>query len=249
MKTRVIFCFLCACSTVAWSQSAAWENASRQELVAAYRISYNWFINTPSYSFKLNYISYGDAVSKEPIENSEGYYKRVANNCVSEIIGIKTLQNANLKVVVDTADRLVTVTDPGNLSPAMTGQEELMALLDNARGLKKMKQSKSTRYHIDFKEGGQYEAYEFIVNDKGQGEGLTYYYQEQITRADGEGEDKEIKMKPRLEIRFSDYQVPAKYTESEFSERGILVHEKGKLNLTAAYRNFRLLDYRLQAKK
>lgn len=251
-RTISILAFICFCRFLAGAQSGSIEPATKQELVAAYQKACSWFINTPGYYFKLKYASYKDYVSKEPIESSEGYYKRAAGKYITEAMGIKTMQNSAMKVEIDTADKIITVTDPGNLSPAMASAEEMEALLDNIKALKKIKHLKSISYRIDFNKNDQYEAYEFTVSDKGMIERVSYYYTEQTERKDNGITNKkitEIKMKPRLEISFSGYQVPAKYIESEFSEESIFIKDRTKLKLTSMYKDFRILDYRLQTRK
>jgi len=252
MKMKSLLYLICMCSSFAYAQSAAWQVASKEEIAAAYQKSCAWFITTPSYSFKLKYTSYKDHVSKEQIESSEGYYKRVSNNYVTEAVGLKTVQNDNLKTVIDTADRIITVMTPGNLKPNIAGAEELEALLANARSLKKAKLAKGIKYHIDFSKNDQYDAYEFTISDQNFIEGLTYYYSEQVEKVYSEtspAKSTEIKMKPRLEINFFNYQVPAKYNEAEFSDQSIIARDKGKVSLTGAYKDYRLMDYRLQTKK
>ena len=229
-----------------------WEPASKQEIISAYQKSCEWFSNTSSYFFRLKYTSFKDAISNIPLESSEGYYKRVANNCITEAMGIKTIQNQSFRITVDTSDKLITIMDPGNLSPAITSLAEMETLLGNTKSLKKARHGKKILFRIEFYKNEQFEAYEFLVNEKGILESLTYYYSEQTEKVYSEkysGKPAEIKSKPRLEIRFFGHEIPARSVESEFTERTIIRNDKGKLSLVAAYRNYRILDYRLQTSK
>lgn len=251
LRTIALLYFVCLCSFSAWPQAGAWQTASSQEVAAAYSKAAAWFTATPSYFFKLKYTSFKNHHSNEQIESSEGYYKRVSNNYVTEAMGIKTLQNGHLKLIIDTIDRRITMMNPGKLNPGIDNTTELETLLAGAKTLKKATQAKNTRYRIDFNKNEQYEAYEFVINDKGVMTGLTYYYSEQIEKEDGDGRYKtpiDVKIKPRLEITFFDYQVPANYADAEFSGRDVLTNGKGKPNLTASYKDYRLLDYRSQTK-
>lgn len=250
MKRSFILFFVCNwCLTIS-GQAQSWEKASNQQVSGAYKKACNWLVNTPSYYFKLKYASYKDHLSKEQVECSTGYYKRVANSLATEAAGQRTIQNEKLKVIVDTADRVVTVMNPGNLSPVIASTEDLDLLLANAKNLRRMRLGKSERYRIDFNKNDQYEAYEFVVSDGGMLETLVYYYSEQVEKIYDENSERgrEVKMKPRLEITFSAYQVPAKHVAFEFSERSVLVQENGKISLTGEYKNYRLLDYRVSKK-
>jgi|GEM_PF-4208516 len=213
-------------------------------------------MNTPSYFFRINYTSYKDHVTKDYLESSDAYYKKVANNYCMEALGVKTVQNSKMKIIVDTANSTVTVMSPSSVSLTIADAEQLEAMLSSTKALKKIRTSKTTVcYHIDFNKNRLYEAYEFSVNDKGVLERLTFYYSEQEDtneQAEGAGNNEPAKganMKPRLEILFSGYQVPANYSKSDFEDSRVVVNEQGKIQLMGPYKHYRLLDYRLQSDK
>lgn len=251
---NIVLLFMCLCISMSYAQPAAWQTSSKQEIMQQYQDACNWLMNTPSYFFKLKYASYKDYVTKEIIESSEGYYKRVTSNYSMEALGIKTVQNSKMKVTIDTANKTVTLMSPASLSLTIADAEQLETMLTNTKALRKIKTSKtSVSYRLDFNKNSLYEAYEFSVNDKGILERLTFYYSEQDNTANEYGQEspekKGEKMKPRLEILFFGYEVPANYSKSEFEDSWVVVSEKGKVHLTGAYKNYRLLDYRLQSDK
>lgn len=252
LKTCKFILILSACQVSGLAQSRSWEPASNKEVAGAYQKAGAWFINTPSYAFKLRYASFKDAATSTQVESSEGYYKRVSGSYVTEAMGIKTIQNLKIKLIVDTVDKMITVMDLGTLSPGIATMEEMESLLSNTKSLKKSKQSKGIWYRIDFKKNSQFDAYEFLVNENGRLERLTYYYSEQVEKKDGDwrpGATEEVKIRPRLEISLFSYEVPAKYNESEFSEQTVLTGQKEKISLTGMYSDFRLLDYRIRTQK
>lgn len=245
----IFFVFISAIST---AQVGAWEVATKNEVISSYQKTWTWFTNTQNYAFKLKYTSYKDYVSKEIIESSEGYYKRLGNKYKTEAIGIKTVQNEKIRIIIDTLDKIITVLNPGKLNPALTVAKDLEVMLDNVKALKKRKIGKSTCYRIDFIKNELYEAYEFTINEKGLLESLVYYYSEQIEEDDGDGQyitPIKTKVKPRLEVLFTNYQAPIVIAESEFQEKSIVLNDKQKINLLDKYKAFQLKDYRYQEKK
>ena len=105
---------------------------------------------------------------------------------------------------------------------------------------------------MNFIKNELYEAYEYTINEKGLLESLIYYYSEQIEEDDGEGQylsPIKTKVKPRLEVLFSNYQAPVVIAESEFQEKLIVLNDKQKINLLDKYKTFQIKDYRYQAKK
>ena len=252
---NIVLFFMCLFSSISYAQPAVWQTSGKQEIMQQYKEACNWLMNTPSYFFRLKYTSYKDYVTKETLESSEGYYKRVTSNYSMEALGIKTVQNSKMKIAVDTANNTVTLMSPSSMSLTIADAEQLETMLTNTKALRKIKTSKtSVCYRLDFNKNSLYEAYEFSVNDKGILERLTFYYSEQDNNENAYGMESSekntgTKMKPRLEILFFGYQVPANYSKSEFEDACVVVNEKGKIHLTGAYKNYRLLDYRLQSDK
>lgn len=242
----LILCFLfpvCAFS----QEKGAWQPASTSEIVTAYQKMSDWFITTTSYSFHLKYTSYKNHISNEVIESSEGYYKRVGNNYKTEAIGIKTVQNAKVRIIIDTSDKIVTITNPGNLSPAGARTEEFAQLVEVAKALKKRTFGKGIAYRVDLKKNEMYDALEFIVSDKGIVEKLIYYYSERSEKdylESDEDSKTDLKIKPRLEVEFTAYQSPTKFTENEFTEKSIVINDNRKVALLDRYRAYQVKDYR-----
>lgn len=237
-------------STLLLSQNKSdWEKVDKNEVVNAYQKACNWFSNTSSYSFNMTYTSYKDHYSKEVIETSNGFYKRSTNKFKSEIMGIRTIQNSSVRVVVDSADKLIAITDPGSLTPTMAGTDQLLEMLSNVKALKKKKSNYDVTYKIDFSKNELFESYEFSVDNNGLLEKLIYYYSEQDDKDFGGDTDDghfpiTSKIKPRLEILFSKYQYPIKVSSNDFEIKGILLAENRKVTLNESYKSYSVKDYR-----
>lgn len=233
------------------SQTApAWQSASREEVVLAYKNACSWFINTPNYSFDIKYSSYKNHNGSELTEITSGYYKRSGKNYVSDAVGIKTIQNDRLRMIIDTSEKTIAISDPGTLSPSIQSSEELNKLLENVKSLRKRVVNKNLTYRIDFRKNEIYEAYEFSVSEKGRLEKLVYYYSEQTEKDyDDNNRPVETKIKPRLDILFFNYLVSSKTNESEFNDNSIVLAANSRVSLINKYKNYTLKDYRVQGKK
>lgn len=228
-----------------------WQNTTKEEVVAAYKKICDWFVSTTSYSFSLKYASYKDHFSSEIIESSTGFYKRSGKKYISNAVGIKTIQNDKNRIVVDSADKLIAITEPGTLSPTMQNPDELLKLLEKVKSLKKKNINLITTYKVQFLKNELYDAYEFSVNEKGLLTKLIYYYAEQTEREYGDGENEkpfDTKVKPRLEIDFLEYTSPLKIQDDEFNDRAILIAANNKVTTLDKYKNYQVKDYR-QPKK
>jgi len=106
-------------------------------------------------------------------------------------------------------------------------------------------------YRVDLKKNELYDAFEFTVNEKGLLETLVYFHSERVEKDYGDGEDQQpidVKVKPRLEIIFSDYQVSVKANESEFTEKSIAFHDNRMVSLPDKYKSYKVKDYRTDEK-
>jgi hypothetical protein len=233
------------------SQNAVWQPATREEVVDAYKSVWSWFVGNSSYEFRLRYASYKGHQSNEVLESSEGYYKRSGTKYKTECVGIKTIQNEKVKIIVDTADKMIALTNPGTLSLNMVEAADLIRLLDNVKALRKRAVRNSVQYRIEFRKNELYEAYEFTVNKDNMLDKLVYYYAEQTEKDYGDGDveaAREWKIKPRLEIDFSNYLVPSRTAANEFTDNSIILTEGKKVSLAGKYRSFVVKDYRFEKK-
>ncbi len=237
------------CNIFVAQTTSAWQIVSKEEIVSSYKNICNWFINTSNYAFDMKYTSYKGHSSSDIIENSNGYYKRSGKKYATEVVGIKTIQNEKARIIIDTNDQVIAISNPSSLSPNIQSSEDLIKLLENVKSLKKKNLGKLTTYRIEFKKNELYEAYEFSVNDKSLLEKLTYYYAEQTEKDYGDDFSKkpsETKMKPRLEIIFSNYQVPAIVKDSDFNDKSIVIASNNKVELLEKYKVYQLKDYRIK---
>jgi hypothetical protein len=227
--------------------TAAWQAASSTEIVQAYQKAYGWFSTTGNYAFKLKYTSYKNHSSDEVREVSEGYCKRLNNKHRTAALGTLLIQNENYKTTIDTVDKLIVISNAEKSIPVIADVKDMMALLKNTKALKKKTGTGNVSYRIEFNKNSLYEMYEFTVNNKGYLEKLVFYYSEQTEEQypnTGSPRPVEIKTKPRLEIAFSAYEVPAKITEADFVEKNIVMTDPKKIILLNNYKSYRVKDYR-----
>lgn len=250
MKSLLLLLFFTIQIKNLQAQHNDWQTATKQEIIASYQKTCAWFINTSNYNFKMKYTSYKDHVSNEVFETSNGYYKRSGNNFKSETVGIKMFQNSKARLIIDTADQAIVVLSPTGLKPVMTDEKELGELLEKTKSLKKKKVGKGICYRIEFNKNDLYEAFEFTVDEKNLFQALVYYYSEQTEENYDNPEVYKptlTKVKPRLEILFTNYLYPVQATDSEFQDK-LIVLQNNKVDLLGKYKNYQVKDYRLQSK-
>ena len=226
---------------------ANWQMSNTNEVAMAYQKAYTWFTGTGNYAFKLKYSSYKNHTSNEAREVSEGYCKKLNNKHRTEALGTLMIQDGYYKTLIDTVDKLIVISNAEKDAPVMADTKEMLVLLKNTKALKKKTGTNNTSYRIEFNKNAAYEAYEFTINTKGYLEKLVYYYNEQTEEHYANEESTtpvKIKTKPRLEIAFNAYEVPAKLTETDFMEKNIVMTDAKKIVLLNKYKSYQVKDYR-----
>lgn len=250
---RYLYVILVLASGAFKGQTSGWAPCSKEEISAAYHKVCAWMIREESYSFNLSYSSYRDYFTVKKEDASVGLYKRSQDNFYCEALGITTLQNGHIKITVDSAERIIALTDPGTLGNAVLMEPEtLVAYLANVKMIRKKEIGRTTLYRIDFRKNELFEAYEFQVKENGLLERLVYYYSERTEEEYPEEGGKpvtETKIKPRMEIEFSNYKSPVRFSNSAFSEKPFIDLSGGKTRSSATLKDYKIIDYRLKANK
>jgi len=224
------------------------QSTDRDQFVADYTKMWKWMSRSGNYSFHLDYRSYKDHHSKDPYETASGTYRKSGVNYFCDVLGVKTVQNAQMKITIDSVEKLIILTKPQSLNPGELNLQQINDLMDNAKGIVKSFFGKATVYRIDFNKNELYEAVEYRFSNEGMLLQITYLYAEQVDRDYNDNGDMiENHLKPRLDICFSDYKQ-VKDTGNEFSEKQFLTRNGDKLIASGKFRGYEIKDYRFNSK-
>jgi hypothetical protein len=242
MKTIVLNILLLS----ALSFYAQTQGSAREDFIKAYAKLWNKLTGMENYSFQLDYRSYKDHNEREPFETATGVYKKSGKNYMCNVLGIKTIQNSRMKITIDSAEKLIVLTAPQNISPAAMNLDQVRDLLDNAKSLTKKIVGKYTTYRIEFNKNELYQSMEYRFEAEGGLTQLSYYYAEQTDRDYNENGDMiDMRLMPRLDVCFSAYKQE-KSGEGEFAESNIVVQQNNKLIASGKYRGYEVKDYRFK---
>lgn len=244
----ILLSYICFSFTIMF-QTISWETSSKEELRAAYEKAITWFTNNSNCKVDINYFSYSDYATTKPYDHSTGFYKRNNENLHSSAMGITTIQNEKLSLVIDTVNQIIVIKNKSEFNKTPVDSKSLSDLLDNVKSLKKQNRNEGeTAYRLDFKPNELYSAFEFIINTKGQFTRIIYYYSREMQQ--DEENKNSLKGKPRMEINFSGYQTNTSFNyDKEFSEKIFLNEVAGKIVLNGNYKKYEMKDYRFEVKK
>lgn len=217
---------------------------SKEDMGKVFGKTNTWFRTTPVYSLAVTHASYEDYTTKTAVEKSSGYFKKEKNNYHSFLIGIHTIQNSQYKIVIDTTQKIIMVSNPDQLTWLAYTQEDYQAMLKNATATRMNKTGRYTFYRVELPEYNPVGAYEFLVDEKGLMREISWYYNREVKKDEN---DDASRVKPRMGISFSDYKEDISFNYADtFSEALYFEKKNNKLVLTEKYAAFKLLDQRIQ---
>ncbi len=226
----------------------SWEVATKEEFTAVYEKSTGWFSKNLNYKVNVKYASYSDHSLAVAYEQSTGYFKRSNDFIHSSVLGIITVQNEKVCIMLDSLNQFIVVNSKKEVQQTLFDPKTFSELLSKVKSIKKQKSEKGeTTYQLEFPTNGLYSKYEFQTNVQGLPSVMKYYYSKEMKK--DEKDENSLKGKPRLEVSFSGYQTNVNFVyEKEFSEKQFLKIENNKIVLNEKYRNFEVKDYRFAVK-
>lgn len=238
------FCFwLFAISLQA--QTAAWEEVSKESMAKVFEQMSNWFKNSTNYAVTITHASYENYSTSTPFEKSTGYFKKEGENYHSFLLSIHTIQNANYKIVLDTANKVMMVSNVDKSIWDAYTLDDYQYTLKTCTGIKMLKVNTDKRYRLTYGEGHPLERYEFLIASDGALKELVWYYSKAVPK--DEGNPNSEKVKPRLTIIFSSYKKwQPNLSENEFDEKKYFFIKGNKLFPVKKYQHFKLSDQRLR---
>lgn len=244
-ESLLFFLFVSFGSNDCYAQSMSWKISTKEEIASEFKKINEWYINNISYSIDITHNSYEDYKSKIPHETSKGIFVK-NNTCYhSFLLGIYTLQNENYKVVIDSMNLILLLSNPDRSFNNLVNIQDYLDGLLVCKTIKKSEPSLSERrIRLEFSTRSPIEAFELVYFPEGNIKEMTTYYAGKVKKEGAKQE--EIRKKPRLSLSFTNYNLNPKLTQDEFSEKKYLSVSKGKKPLLiGSYKKYKLSDQRI----
>lgn len=241
---RIIILFI-GIVALGFSFPSAWMNITSEEMLKFFEQQNKILRETVSYSVQVEHASYEDHATITPHENSVGYFKKDGSNYHSFLLGVHTIQNSKIKVVIDSSGKKIMVSDPDKSFEQNIFQEQNMQQITLWKSYKKRNENTGTAYRVEYKDGCALEAVEWLINQENILGKFTMYYSVFDWKENWKA--KPVKYRPRLEIKFLNFKkgVKFKYTE-EFDEKKYVSFDGKKYLPSKEFSEYRLFDARVK---
>lgn len=191
-----------------------------------------------NFSYQLKYESYTNKNSKTPLEVTSGFCYRFQKKLYQEYLGIRLIQDENLKIQIDSVSSLFVLESSDNKKNFEFRLSECTDLVKSAAQLTLLQNEAGTTLRIYPKDNREFMIIEIQIDFNGNLGGIIYHLNNQ--KANLENSNATIQ---RLEIKFLDwkeiFEMPSKYSISNFLKwdgKSYLPHSR--------FYNYEFIDFR-----
>jgi|GEM_PF-6485381 len=223
--------------------AGGWSKITRADFDKAMDNVETFFSTHQKYSFTVVHTSYKGYDASDAFDKMKGYFHRDGYNYHSMLVGIQTIQNNQIRVIVDTLNKSVMVT-----APVVWKKTEVMMInYETASSFvtsyKMMSTVNGTLYRVEFNDSlPRYTAYEVEVGKDNAIKTIVMYFKSSY-KVDQAHPNAPL-AHPKVRIDFEDYNEKAAFGKNEFDPSRYVTEQGGKYVLSSAYKGYRLTDGR-----
>jgi len=211
------------------------------------KVNKNCFSN--SFNADFTYFLYHDHATKLPVDQEKGYFKRFGNMYLSYNMGIYSIQNAKLKIVIDSVSKMVIIKNPDKYLEQAPGNEIISKILKASATVRFKKIDNVRYYFIDTDEKQNMASYIISIKPDDTIYELCIYYfndpNKYTAEYGGKITPESEKIKPAMKIVFNKFIKNSGLTSADFSERRILSFDGKNYRLASKSSEFILRDLRV----
>lgn len=230
----------------AFTGGEVWTGITVKEYDEAMKKAESFYNSKKKYSIKVTHATYKGHDAQVPYDQSTGYFHFDNGNYHSYLLRIHTIQADKYKVVVDSINKTIIVSDPDSKAAAELMQINYVNSAQYVVAYKSAKTELGTLYKLDFNTTPAYSAYTVTLGDDGQMKDFTVYYRKEYP-ADAK-DPASPKVKPKLKIAYSAFTEVSDFSAGEFDTGKYFTETKKQLNPAPAYAKWKLVDARLPRK-
>jgi hypothetical protein len=226
-----------------FTQGQGWSPASKEELKNCMASIDRKMKSMDHYQVSITHLSYEDHSSEIVHDRSVGFYRRDRKRYHSSMMGVNTIQNEYLRVVIDSTNKIISIGDPDASLEQQPSPELRDLAFDRCSSILKSEQkSNGKAFKMNFPDSYSLSSCQIAEDENSLLSEIVILYNRKVKNL----QHKEVR--PKLKIIFSNWKISGEFSENEFSESRYVVKNGSKYQLTGAYVHYKLLDQRFNIK-
>lgn len=222
-----------------------WKTIPTTELENAGKEISAYYTYAKLLSVDIVHQTYKGHTSAQPHDRSEGYFKADGNQYHSYLAGIHTIQNKQLKFVVDTAGKLIVLADARPLNVATELNASHLTAQKHIQACKKTTDKGLTLYRVEYKAPFEMEATELHLNLNHSIAAIHLYMRKALPLSNEKGA---ATAKPKASILYKNYNTKPVFAAGEFTHLPYFKLDGQKPVLTKKYSHYKIVDNRIDKK-
>ena len=193
------------------------------------------------FQVETEYLSYENGEKEIVHDRFNGYVKKDGIKLHNYNLGIHSIQNEDMKVVVDSSNELIALVQRDTSSFQIISAELKDVIYEKALSIKKRVVGDDVFYQMKYDKEFDITEYTIQFNKSGQVKMIDLTYSE--TTKNNANLDVNI----RVRILFTHWNLNPQFSKNDFSYKDYIVKNENKYYLTELYRDFELMDQRINA--
>ena len=166
-------------------------------------------------------------------------------NMYSNFLGIKTIQNKNYRIVIDSVDKTILIANPVNVTEYKPLIENYKVFKKYFASIKKLNTVEGFKLELNFKEKLKIKKIMLDVNKDGFIKKTSSYLN--VAISENPANEKAPKSKPRIETSFLSYKKNVTIDYKKYFDEAIyFIVKNGKMTPNGNYKNYTISDTRIK---
>jgi hypothetical protein len=178
-----------------------WTEAKKEDMSKILEALNNHFLKMHYYSMNITDASYADYTTLVYHEKSAGYFIRQADHFHSFILGVHTLQDKYCRLIVDSSQKKMMISDPMDYFDQSLNFSDYNELFKLCSKIQVAHSPNQIAYRMEFAKGSPYSAYQITLKDS-LPQKIVMYYSNPV-----QGSGEKMKAVPRMEITFDNWKT------------------------------------------
>lgn len=195
-----------------------------------------------SFSVDVLHSSFKNHISTIPEDQINGYICRNAKFFKSKIMGVLTIINPQIKVVIDSVSKVMILSNPEIISGMILSKNDILDNLNVCKSIEVLSTENLSIYRMSFDDSFPYKYIDLEIDRNFLIYKIGMFYNSDVI--DNTVPDNVISSKPRVEIHCSNYVNKKYFPETYFDISDYIVFSNNKPILTTKYSKFKIIDLR-----
>jgi hypothetical protein len=186
--------------------------------------------------------SYKGHTSTQPEDRSTGYIYKKGSVIEAIKLGIYSIQDSRIKIIVDSSEAMVGLTYPDTAHLVSFDQYKAQQAAQIIERITLAESDRFIQLEFHYKKGGEYENISLRIVSSGMIEEMTLFFANEIAYKGTNGTLKKDKAKVQMKFK----EIPLREAKFAHKISDIIIPQGQSYALTNAYKSFELIEFRYQ---